>query len=656
MATERFTDQMQAYGRWKTQVMEAIIKYQKWLETNKMTDAELELRLIELIEQMKSDQLTIAFVAEFARGKTELINAIFFSEYDRRLLPSEAGRTTMCPTELLYDTASNQSYIRLLPIETRLEDTSIAELKKHPINWTSMTLDTSSSEKMAEAFREVVKTKKVPVEKAQRMGLYEAERDARQVGPDGQIEIPMWRHAIISFPHPLLKEGLTILDTPGLNALGSEPELTINMLPNAQAVVFILAADTGVTKSDLDMWNLHVKALNNDSRHARLVVLNKVDTLWDELKDEATVNNTIQSQCNSAAKMLEINPASVFPVSAQKGLLAKIRHDQNLLVRSNILKLETILSTDILPKKQEIVRESVVGEIGGMVKESRDLIASRLADTSKQLSELQNLSGKNEDVISHLLKKTRQEQAIYHKSVEAFHASKKMFSDHHSQLLATLSLNEMDSLMSITRKEMSDTWTTVGLKNSMKQFFEVIANTIKLASEQTDKTNQLVLALYRKFNTEHGNADVKPRVFSINKYKRDMERLLHEAEAYRNSPVTTMTEQSFVIKKFFISMVSHARNTFFNAHQEAESWGKAAMAPLVARIKEHKEQMEKRLESLRKINESRDTLQARIRELESNTTQLDQQLAQLNGFLDILNRSLDSFVTPAGNVSRISAA
>ena len=53
---------------------------------------------------------------------------------------------------------------------------------------------------------------------------------------EGMVEIPMWRHALISFPHPLLKEGLTIVDTPGLNALGNEPELTINMLPNAQAV------------------------------------------------------------------------------------------------------------------------------------------------------------------------------------------------------------------------------------------------------------------------------------------------------------------------------------------------------------------------------------------------------------------------------------
>ena len=302
MATDRFTDQMQAYGRWRSDITEAIQKYQTWLEGNKMSSAEVEIRIFELIETLKSDHLTIAFVAEFARGKTELINAIFFSEYDRRLLPSEAGRTTMCPTELFFDSEANQSYIRLLPIETRLEDTSIQEHKQNPINWTSINLDTSSSEKMAEAFLEVVKTKRVPLPVAEKLGL----SDYRENEAENMVDIPMWRHALISFPHPLLKEGLTILDTPGLNALGNEPELTINMLPNAQAVVFVLAADTGVTKSDLDMWNQNVQPLGGDAKHGRIVVLNKVDTLWDDLKSDDAIQNSVTTQCRSAAKMLGI--------------------------------------------------------------------------------------------------------------------------------------------------------------------------------------------------------------------------------------------------------------------------------------------------------------------------------------------------------------
>jgi hypothetical protein len=643
MATDRFTDQMQAYGHWRGDLVKAVSKYQRWLEANNMSTPETELRIFELIETLKSDRLTIAFVAEFARGKTELINAIFFSEYDRRLLPSEAGRTTMCTTELFYDSEADQSYIRLLPIETRLEDLSIQEHKKEPINWTTIQLDTNSAEKMAESFKEVVKTKRVPAPVAAKLGLTPPD----SANAAEMVEIPMWRHALISFPHPLLKEGLTILDTPGLNALGNEPELTINMLPAAQAVIFVLAADTGVTQSDLEMWNSFVKPLGSDNKHSRIVVLNKVDTLWDELKSEDAVKNSVHTQCKSVAKMLELTTDSIFPVSAQKGLLAKIRTDRELIEKSNILALESILAQDILPQKQAIVRENIGGEIGSMARSSRDLIASRLIDANKQLKELQSLSGKNEDVIGHLMKKTREEQATYHKSVESFQANKKVFSDKHATLLDMLSLTQLDNLMAKTRKDMTGTWTTHGLKSAMKGFFEMITETIKNASEQTDQINTLLQTIYREFHKEHGLTETKPKFFSVAKYRRDLERLYHEAEAYRKSPVTTMTEQSFVVKKFFISMVSHARNTFFQAHQEAEAWGKAAMAPLVSRIKEHKHQMEKRLESLRKINESRDTLQNRISELEQIARKLKTQLDDINQLMETLNKPLDSFIQPA---------
>ncbi len=643
MATERFTDQMQAYGRWKTELITSIESFQKWLEVNKMSSSEVELRIFELIQTLKGDNLTIAFVAEFARGKTELINAVFFSEYDRRLLPSEAGRTTMCPTELFYDNATQKNYIRLLPIETRLEEASINELKKDPVNWTHMDLDTNSSEAMSETFQEIIRTKKVSPEEAIKLALHSPE-DTAHVGADGKVEIPMWRHAIISFPHPLLKEGLTILDTPGLNAMGTEPELTLNMLPSAQAVVFVLAADTGVTKSDMEMWKHYVEPLGGEAQTGRIVVLNKIDTLWDELKDESGINKSITTQCTTTARMLNIESTNVYPVSAQKGLLAKIRHDVDLIKRSNILALESILSKDILPSKQNIVRESIVGEIGNMAKEAQSMIASRLAEANNQLKELNSLSGKNEDVIIHLMKKTRQEQTVYHKSVESFQANKKMFNDHHSQLLRTLSINALDKLMAETRKNMTGAWSTMKLKKSMKEFFDIINDTMDTANKHVENVNRLVQTIYRQFNKEHGLTETKPRLFSIVKYKRDLERLYYEAEAYRNSPVMTMTEQAFVVKKFFISMVSHARNTLYQAHQEANSWSKAAMLPLVTRIKEHKDQMEKRLESLRKINESRDTLQSRMTELGKTAEILQTQLQDLNNLMETLNKPLEWFI------------
>src|SRR5690606_34585667 len=90
---------------------------------------------------LRTDHITLAFVGEFSRGKTELINSLFFSSYGQRMLPSQAGRTTMCPTELFFDPAAEQSYIRLLPIETRITDTSVAQLKRVPGQWLTIAVN-----------------------------------------------------------------------------------------------------------------------------------------------------------------------------------------------------------------------------------------------------------------------------------------------------------------------------------------------------------------------------------------------------------------------------------------------------------------------------------------------------------------------------------
>jgi hypothetical protein len=169
------------------------------------------------------------------------------------------------------------------------------------------------------------------------------------------VEISHWRHAIINFPHPLLKQGLVILDTPGLNAIGTEPELTLNLIPNAHAVLFILAADTGVT-SDIEVWRNHIGA-----GAGRLVVLNKIDSMWDELRSEEDINAEIERQQASRAHAVA-GAGQVFPVSAQKALVGKINHDV-LLARSRLHALEGALFNELIPAKKEIVRKQLSEEL-----------------------------------------------------------------------------------------------------------------------------------------------------------------------------------------------------------------------------------------------------------------------------------------------------
>lgn len=652
---EQFSQQLQAYGQWKANMVRYIKSYQEWLLNHGLNDPEDDLRIFELIDALNSDALTIAFVAEFSRGKTELINGIFFADYQRRLLPSAAGRTTMCPTELFYDKVADRSYIRLLPIETRTEETTIANYKQNTMYWTTMDLDTSSPDAMAEAFKELVRVKHVSVAEARRLGLYHEEPAADGQTAPTQIEIPVWRHAMISFPHPLLKEGLVVLDTPGLNALGNEPELTMEMIPAAQAVMFILAADTGVTKSDLDMWRHHIQPHIKNEDSGIIVVLNKIDTLWDELKDQAAVNSSIDTQRDNTAKMLNLDDSQVFPVSAQKGLLAKVKQDTALLDRSGLTTLERHLAEHVVPSKQRIVRDNIVSRMGARIETTKDLLKGRHDAAQNQLQELRSLSGKNTDVILQLMNKARDAQATYKKHVENFQTSRHVLTQQVKTVLETLSIDNFDKLINKSRGEMVDSWTTGGMKNAMKVFFDTAQHTMEQVNWQSTKSNELVQAVYQRFRDEHDLGDVKATLFTTKKYVTQLQKLYKEAEAFRSSPMTTMTEQSFVVKKFFVSLVSHVRNIFFQAKQDAESWAKTVMNPLAARIKERKQSLDEHLENLKKIKMSREKLEEKIEELEKLSNELAGQIKTIQDLLEAVNSPLPTEGMPE-TARRVAAA
>ena len=98
MAENLLKHEFAAYTEWRKELVANVGHYRSWLNEQELNDVQNDLRIQQLIDKVNQDQLSVAFVAEFSRGKTELINAIFFADYGQRLLPSSAGRTTMCPT------------------------------------------------------------------------------------------------------------------------------------------------------------------------------------------------------------------------------------------------------------------------------------------------------------------------------------------------------------------------------------------------------------------------------------------------------------------------------------------------------------------------------------------------------------------------------
>lgn len=623
-----FKEQLHEYAQWREQLIQAIEMYHEWRTRYKLSDPHSTDTILNILNGLQNDRVTLAFAAEFSRGKTELINALFFAETGVRLLPSSPGRTTMCPTELFYD--SEGSYIRLLNIESRLEDISLMEYKQIPDRWTQIDLDCNSPTQMQEAFKELVATKQVPKDTADKLGLWNEREAAEQgiINPE-KVEIPCWRHALISFPHPLLKEGLAILDTPGLNALGTEPELTLSMLPSAQAIVFVLAADTGVTKSDLEMWKNHVCSSRGHNKQGLAVVMNKIDSMWDDLAGENGYEESIQKQITTSASILKLSEEVIFPVSAKQALLAKVKGDNELLEKSRISKLESYLSEDILQQRRKILVDTVNKDIGFLVSESFNLTKSKLSNATQQLEEFKRMDFDNTEMTGKLMAETRDRQNAYMANVENFQASRKVFAVQARMLIDSFSKEKIDSIIAATKQDMSKSLTTYGMKQNIRQLFDDLRDLLQDSVDITNETRRLVKAIHKKFQDEYGFKEIEPQLFSIKQYQFELEQIFEEGEAFRSSAKTTMTEQSMVVNKLYSTLIAKARNILKQAHSDAVTWSNSVLTPLMHQIKDHKKQIESRLKMLRKISESKGSVTESIANLEAELEPLKKQRTEL---------------------------
>ena len=634
----------EAYADWRRRLSAGVSALHDWLAQQDLADAQVDLRIQQLLERLHQDKLIVAFVAEFSRGKSELINAIFFADFGQRLLPSSAGRTTMCPTELLYD-GSRPPSIRLLPIETRLKDATVAEFRNYADEWVTFPLDLASAEKMGEALSRVSQVKRVPVELARKYGLYGDGDDdilhALENGDEGSVDIPCWRHAVINFPHPLLQQGLVILDTPGLNAIGTEPELTLNLLPNAHALLFILAADAGVTKTDLEVWNDHLAGDDPATKAGRIVILNKIDGLWDELKSAEEIDAEIARQVRSTAQLLDIPASQVFAASAQKALAAKVNGDDALLARSRLPELESSLSGKLIPAKRDIVGAASQAEVRSIAAGARALLEARVAGIAEQLSELRALRGKNQDVVGHMMERVREEKELFERGLARYTALRNVFTQQTNDLFDHIGLEALRANAAKTRRKIEDSPFTKGVRGAMGDFFRQIHGDFGAAAKQSAEIHDMMRAMYLRFAKEHNLEPFNPPPFSVLKYLKETERLERAYNTHFNTLWNMVSKAKFALmRRFFETIASRVKHVYVIANRDVEAWLKAVMSPLETQVREHHLQLRRRLDSIRRIHQASGDLEDRIAELEQQEAAIR---AQVRG-LEQKTRAIDAVV------------
>jgi hypothetical protein len=634
--TDSFNQQFDKHGAWRRNFAHRLKWLSRWLNDNDLLNQSVAERLRDLESQLRTSKVMVAFVAEFSRGKSELINAIFFAGYGRRIMPASAGRTTMCPTELGYDPAL-QPCLRLLPIETRLEAHSLAHWRDEPERWTEIEIDVENAEQLSQTMGKVAEVRWVPLEEARALGFWSDEDTDDNPVPDadGRVEIPRWRHAVLNMPHPLLEQGLVILDTPGLNAIGAEPELTVSLIPQAHAVVFILGADTGVTRSDLAIWRQHL-VTEGDLSETRIVVLNKIDTMWDILSTPAQIDAQIQRQRKGAAELLGVPLPQVLPVSAQKGLQAKIRRDVPLLQASRLPALEAVLGEGLLGKRETMLRLAVDAGIVALRTEAARILNVRQRDLSEQALELQGLRGKNGSVIRHMRTRIEAEQTEFEGSNTRILALRsvqgKLLREVYAVLGSTALKADMGRLSAALKRR--------GIKFSVRKVygetFESLRNNLREVQATSAEIQSMLHATFRQLNAEHGFTLQAPPEPDLSGFEQQLDQIERSHVHYLGVGNMLKLAQPDFCDKLVRALASRLRVVNEAAMTEVERWSKGAGAQLDAQLKERRRNFTKRIEAVERIQGAAGNLDERLAELsaqEANLGELHRRLAELTTLL-----------------------
>lgn len=286
------------------------------------------------------DSATVLFCGEFKRGKSSLVNAIIGTE----LCPTDIGIATSVVTTIKYGAVKKavRYYGNLLE--------NADSLKSEEIEWEDIDKYT--------------------------MG------DVLEIDNTILVEL--------SYPSPFLKNGITIIDTPGIGGLDPRHAILTHMaLPKADVIVFVTDAGEPLTQSELEFYESKILSCGKQN----VVLVNKSDIL--------KANTLATHVSNTKLQLAKLGGPEVIPVSAKCWELYSKLEENDFLLSSNKDAVLAGITSEVETFKQ------------AQYKKYRDMLIAEIDDVYSAISlEIQQLKKDSNDKIKVVEDLQRQQAAL----------------------------------------------------------------------------------------------------------------------------------------------------------------------------------------------------------------------------------------------------
>ena len=357
-----------------------------------------------LDKKLVENRFNVVVLGEFKRGKTTFVNALLGAE----MLPAAVVPLTSIVTAVTY---GEEIRARIEYLDGREEDVSVQDLTR----WVT-------------------------------------ERD----NPANHRGI---RHAVLSYPSEDLRDGVFLVDTPGVGSIyRHNTEVARQFLPESDAAIFLTSADPPIS----DAERAFLEEMRGEA--ARMFyVLNKVDYLSGLDREEA-----IEFTHGVIADAVG-HDMVLYPISARRALLAKLVGDENELEASGLPAFERDFRAFLLREKGRTIVQSVAGRALRLADDERNSLDVQERGLGLPQQELDEARRRMEEVFAKARRAQRDTHALLKQETDA------LVSDLEADL-AVLRSEEAERLLVVAEEYLS---TAEDLRSAAEDLDELVKNRLR---------------------------------------------------------------------------------------------------------------------------------------------------------------------------------
>ncbi|MFI5842517.1 dynamin family protein [Catenuloplanes sp. NPDC051500] len=311
--------------------------------------------IAELRERVGSDEFVVLVAGEFKTGKSTTINAVLGA----KVLPARATPATAVLSVVRYaDAPAARLYALDESTPSGVSDTptpiSIEDLNRY------VTID--------------------------------------ELHPD---DVSTWGLAEIDWPLELCRNGVVVVDSPGLNEHPARSKVTMGYVGRADAIVFVSDATRALSASERDFLNLHIKAQGHDDI---FFICNRINLVDDDPDEQDAVRNRV---LRILAENWDASSRRVFFVDARSALRGRQGGDPAQVAASGIPDFERELEFFLTHQRATLKIVPPARHLNHLVAKARDAIDRQIRMLDENVETLRDRYDRAQEPMRHLEQERR---------------------------------------------------------------------------------------------------------------------------------------------------------------------------------------------------------------------------------------------------------